>query len=49
MGDKVLIGTDEYEEMVVLRSRFDKLLSLEDYVKENFYQDTADVDLTRAS
>lgn len=44
MGDKILIGTDEYEEMVVLRSRFDKLLSLEDYVKENFYQDTADVD-----
>ncbi len=30
--------------MVVLRSRFDKLLSLEDFIKKNFYKDTSEVD-----
>ena len=44
MGDKVLVSTQEYEDMVVLRSRFDKLLSLEDFIKQNFYQDVSEVD-----
>lgn len=44
MGDKVLVSTDEYEQMRVLRSRFDKVLSLEDFIRSNFYEDTSDVD-----
>lgn len=44
IGDKVLVSTQEYEDMVVLRSRFDKLLSLEDFIKQNFYQDVSEVD-----
>lgn len=44
LGDQVLIDVDEYEELYKTYERFEKILALERTIKEEFYQDTTDVD-----
>jgi carboxyl-terminal processing protease len=42
--DKVIITAEDYEQLKGIQERFDKMLYLEDYIKENFYKETAEYD-----
>ncbi|HZK09597.1 MAG TPA: S41 family peptidase [Clostridia bacterium] len=44
IGDQVLIDYQEYEKLQGLNRRFEKVLSLERTIKEEFYKDTAEID-----
>lgn len=44
----VIISKAEYETMQAAYKRFSKLLELEDHIKKNFYQDTAQIDFDTA-
>lgn len=43
LDDKIFVRSDDYERLQSLENRFDKLLYLEDYIKDNFYKDTESV------
>lgn len=44
MGDQVLVDYEEYEALQQVYNRFEKVLSLEQTIKEEFYKDTSEVD-----
>lgn len=44
LDDKIFVRADKYEYLQELEYRFDKLLYLEEYIDDNYYKDTEEVD-----
>ncbi|MEA3422460.1 MAG: S41 family peptidase [Bacillota bacterium] len=44
LNDKIFVRADKYEYLQELEYRFDKLLYLEEYIDDNYYKDTEEVD-----
>ncbi len=44
IGNDVMVSAAEYEELMEMKQRFDKVIKLEEVIKKQFYKDTDDVD-----
>lgn len=47
-GDSVLLSRAEYDELVAISQRFDKVIQLEEEIKKNYYLDTSEIDFDTA-